>query len=215
MVTFTLGGLTATPMAMMDDKGNGATFDTVSNAWTEKLARALTIEMGGSALVSLYPATAGQMKPTLIRGSLSVAHRIGRIMAEHGAGACAALAEAFDGAHLFQGRVRDVERRSEGGFARGTVRLEGIRDFRNREVTLSFQNEFLVAREADTVLATTPDLITLLDAYSGKPVTTEAVKYGLPVNVLGLPCDPIWRSDAALRLVGPRYFDMGVDYTPL
>ncbi len=42
MVSFTLGGITATPMAMIDDKGNGATFDTISNQWTEKLARALT-----------------------------------------------------------------------------------------------------------------------------------------------------------------------------
>ena len=41
MVTFTLGGIGATPMAMFDDKGNGATFDTVSNKWTERLARRL------------------------------------------------------------------------------------------------------------------------------------------------------------------------------
>ncbi len=215
MVTFTLGGLTATPMAMMDDKGNGATFDTVSNAWTEKLARALTIEMGGAAMVSLYPVTAGQARETLIRGSLSKALRIGQIMADHGADACKVLAEAFDGVHLFQGRVRDVERRSEGGFARGKVSLEGIGDFRNREVTLSFQNEFLVAHEGDAVLATTPDLITLLDAYSGQPVTTDGVKYGLPVNVLGLPSDPIWRSEAALKLVGPRYFGLDADYARL
>jgi DUF917 family protein len=215
MVTFTLDGLTATPMAMMDDKGNGATFNTISNAWTEKLARALTIEMGGAALVCLYPATAGQMKKTLIRGSLSKAHRIGSIMAEHGAGACGALAEALGGAHLFHGRIRDVERRSEGGFARGTVRLEGIGDFRNREVTLSFQNEFLAAQEGNTPLATTPDLITLIDTFSGQPVTTEAVKYGLSVDVLGLPCDPIWRSKAGLDLVGPRYFGIDVDYKPL
>ena len=215
MVAFTLAGLTATPMAMLDDKGNGATFDTISNAWTERLARALTVEMGGAALVSLYPVTAGQARGTLIRGSLTTMHRIGQIMHEKGAAACEALAEAFDGVHLFQGRVRDVERRSEGAFARGDVRLEGIGDFRNREVTLSFQNEFLVAREGDTLLATTPDLITLLDAFTGQPVTTEAVKYGLPVNVLGLPCDPIWRSPEAIELVGPRYFGMDVDYKPL
>jgi len=41
------------------------------------------------------------------------------------------------------------------------------------------------------------------------------VKYGLPVNVLGLPGDPVWRSAAALALVGPRYFGIEADYTPL
>ncbi len=215
MVSFTLGGMMATPMAMMDEKGNGATFDTISNAWTEKLARALTIEMGGAAMVSLYPVTAGQCRDYLIRGSLTKAHRIGQIMAEHGGGACAALVEEFNGVHLFQGGVRDVERVSEGGFARGTVKLEGLGDFAGREIVLSFQNEFLIAQEGDDVLATTPDLITLMDVFTGDAVTTELVKYGLPVNVLGLPCDPIWQSPEALKLVGPRYFKLDFDYKPI
>lgn len=215
MVTFTLGGMQATPMAMMDDKGNGATFDTIDNSWTEKLARALTIEMGGAAMVCLYPVTAGQCRDYLIRHSLTKAHRIGQIMAEHGANACKALIEEFEGTHLFQGRVRDVERVSEGGFARGSVKLEGLGDFMNREITLSFQNEFLIAKEGDVVLATTPDLITLMDAFTGDAVTTELVKYGLPVNVLGLPCDPIWRSKEALEMVGPRYFKLDYDYNPI
>jgi hypothetical protein len=41
------------------------------------------------------------------------------------------------------------------------------------------------------------------------------VKYGLAVNVLGLPCAPIWRTPAAIELVGPRYFGLDIDYRPL
>ena len=214
MVSFTLGGIKATPMAMFDDKGNGATFDTISNKWTERLARALTIEMGGSAMVGLYVVTAGQIRDLLIKGSLSKALRMGQIMAEHGAGAAGVLAQTFGGAILFQGRVRDVERRSDSGFTRGKVVVEGQGDFKNREAELSFQNEFLALREGSKTHATTPDLITLLDANTGEPVTTDIVKYGLAVNVLGLPCDKIWRSPAALDLVGPRYFGLDMDYVP-
>ncbi len=215
MVTFTLGGIKATPMAMFDDKGNGATFDTISNKWTERLARALTIEMGGSAMVGLYAVTAGQIRDLLIKGSLSKALRMGEIMAEHGADAAAELARTFGGKVLFQGRVRDVERRSDSGFTRGQVVLEGLGDFKDSEAVLSFQNEFLAARVGDKTLATTPDLITLLDANTGEPVTTDIVKYGLAVNVLGLPCDPIWHRPEALELVGPRYFGLDLDFSPL
>ncbi len=215
MVSFTLGGLTATPMAMFDEKGNGAAFETVSNQWTERLARALTIEMGGMAMVCLYPVTASQCRNYLIRDSLSTAYEMGKILSDYGADAVHALAESFDGANLFSGRVRDVERRSEGGFTKGTVLLEGVGDFRNREVSLVFQNEFLLAKENDRVLASTPDLITLLDANTGEAVTTEMVKYGLSVNVLGLSCDPIWRTEEGLKLVGPSYFGLDVTYTPL
>jgi len=212
MVSFTLGGITATPMAMIDDKGNGATFDTISNQWTEKLARALTIQMGGSAMVSLYPVTAGQCKKYLIKNSLSLIHYIGCVVKEHSFNAYKVLAKELNGKYLFQARVRDVERTAGEGFTRGIVKLEGIGDFSGRNAKLDFQNEFLIAMEGDKVLATTPDLICLFDANTGEPITTEAMKYGLSVNVLGLPCDPIWKSKEAIDLVGPKYFKYDIEY---
>ncbi|MCJ8324287.1 MAG: DUF917 domain-containing protein [Rhizobiales bacterium] len=215
MVSFTLAGIKATPFALMDDKGNGATFDTIDNSWTERLVRVLAMEMGGSVMSSMYPMSAKQCKSSLVRGSLSLAHDIGKMMSEHGADACQLMAETYNGIHLFQGRVRDVERKIEGGWQHGVVKLEGIGDFRNREVSLEFKNEFLIAKEGKKVLATTPDLITLLDAFTGQPVTTELVKYGLPVNVLGLPCDPIWRTPAGIELSGPKYFGYDVEYSPI
>ncbi|GKY87381.1 DUF917 domain-containing protein [Sinisalibacter aestuarii] len=215
MVTFTLAGIRATPMAMYDDKGNGATFDTVSNQWTERLARALTIEMGGAAMVGLYSVTAGEIRDSLIKGSLTLAHRIGELIETYGSQAPETLALSLGGAMLFHGRVRDVERRLEGAFAKGSVKIEGQGDFRGRSLTLGFQNEFLSAEEDGRMLATTPDLITLIDANTGAPVPTDTVKYGLSVKVLGLPCDPIWRSEEALALVGPRYFGIDADYKPL
>ena len=215
MVTFTLGGISATPMAMVDEKGNGCTFDTISNVWTEKLARAITIQMGGSAMCSLYPVTAKQCKDYLIRGSLSLIHHIGNIIEKHSFNAYQLLVKELNGKHLFQGRVRDVERRSEGGWNRGIVKLEGTGEFVNRDAKIDFQNEFLVAMEGDNVLATTPDLICMFDANTGTPVTAETIKYGLAVNVLGLPCDPIWQSKEALDMIGPRYFKYDIDYKPL
>ena len=215
MVTFTLGGISATPMAMVDEKGNGCTFDTISNVWTEKLARAITIQMGGSAMCSLYPVTAKQCKDYLIRGSLSLIHHIGNIIEKHSFNAYQLLVKELNGKHLFQGRVRDVERRSEGGWNRGIVKLEGTGEFVNRDAKIDFQNEFLIAMEGDTILATTPDLICVFDANTGAPVTAETIKYGLAVNVLGLPCDPIWRSEKALDIIGPRYFKYDIDYQPL
>ena len=215
MVTFTLGGISATPMAMVDEKGNGCTFDTISNVWTEKLARAITIQMGGSAMCSLSPVTAKECKDYLIRGSLSLIHLIGNIIEKHSFNAYEILVKELNGKHLFQGRVRDVERRTEGGWNRGIVRLEGIDEFVNRDAKIDFQNEFLVAMEGDNVLATTPDLICMFDANTGAPVTAETIKYGLAVNVLGLPCDPIWQSKEALDMIGPRYFKYDIDYKPL
>lgn len=215
MVTFTLGGISATPMAMVDEKGNGCNYETISNVWTEKLARAITIEMGGCAMCSLYPVSAKQCKDYLIKGSISLIHHIGSIIEKNGFKAYEILVKELNGKHLFKGRVRDVERRMEGGYNKGIVKLEGVDDFANREAKVDFQNEFLVATEGDNVLATTPDLICMFDANTGSPVTAETIKYGLAVNVLGLPCDPIWQSEKAIEMVGPRYFKYDIDYKPL
>ena len=71
MVTFTIHGVSATPMVLCDDKGNSLVLDTVSNAWTERLARAATIEMGGSALLAFYPMSGVVAKEAVVRGTLS------------------------------------------------------------------------------------------------------------------------------------------------
>lgn len=215
MVSFTLGGIGATPMAMSDEKGNSAVFNTISNQWTERFARSVTIEMGGAAIVALYPISGRQAKDHAIPNTLTQIHKIGQLMAENGAAATAAIAEDQGGSILFNGRIRDVERKTEGGFTKGRLVLEGQGDFRNRITEMNFQNEFLSIAEEGRYLATTPDLLTLLDANTGVPVTTDLVKYGLSVFVLGLPSPAVWKTESGLKLVGPRYFKLETDYNPI
>ena len=54
MVTPTLHGVSATPMAIADEKGNRVLLETPDNFWTERLARTTTIQMGCSACIALY-----------------------------------------------------------------------------------------------------------------------------------------------------------------
>lgn len=210
MVSLTMFGVHACPMAMADEKGNAMVLNTVDNLSTERFARVITVEMGGAALIAFYPMTGAQAKQAILRGSLSLIHSIGQIIAgEQRANRNPAdrLAADLNGVRLFEGRVTDVDRRTEGGFARGQALLEGLDRFAGRNLTLKFQNEFLVAEdETGTPLALTPDLICLLDLETGQPITTEQMAYGFRVIVFGLPCDPKWRSEHGLNLVGPGYF---------
>ena len=68
MVTFTIGGGCSTPMALVDEKGNSCIFRTVSNKWTEELARSVTMSCGGSVSVSLYPMEGAFMKQYGVKG---------------------------------------------------------------------------------------------------------------------------------------------------
>jgi uncharacterized protein len=218
MVSFTMHGVAATPMVMADDKGNSVVLTTVDNRWTERLARAATIEMGGSALIAFYAMDGATAKRAVLRGTVSQAQDIGRALR-------AAHAEKRDGvealrthlgAHaLFAGKIVDVSRRTVGGFARGEAVIEGTEAYAGERCRVEFQNEFLVARTETRVLATTPDLITILDADTGEPITTESLRFGFRVAVLGIACDPQWRTPAGLDLVGPRYFGYDIPYVPI
>jgi DUF917 family protein len=216
-VTFTMHGVSATPMVLVDDKGNSIVLETVSNAWTERLARAATVEMGGSALLAFYPMDGRTAKKAVVRGTLTLCANLGLALRE----ARAAHVEPVDtivdmlGATvIFHGRVKDIDRRTIGGFARGSAWFDGVEDWKGHSFKLDFQNEFLLAERDGEILVTTPELITLLEADSGNPVTADSLKYGLRLVALAFPCNPQWRTPEGIALVGPRYFGYDVDYKP-
>lgn len=219
MVSMSLHDISACPMVMADEKGNSIVLNTVDNLSTEKFARVITVEMGGAGLIALYPMTGAQTKKATLQGSMSLISAIGSIIrSEQAANRNPAerLADDLAGVRLFEGRVMDVDRRTEGGFARGSCAIQGLGPDAGRELRLEFQNEFLLAKTSDgDPLAMTPDLICLLDLETGQPITTEQMRYGFRVIVFGLPCNPQWRSEQGLELVGPRYFGYELDYQPI
>ncbi len=218
MTTSTLSGISASPMAIADEKGNHAIINTVGNKWTETFARTLTVDMGCSAMIALYAMTGKQVKETCVVGTISLIGRIGaaiqRARADHTDPVAAVLAST-GGFQIWHGKVGDVQRRTVAGFARGEAAISGIGPHEGRTLRIEFQNEFLIARADGETLVTTPDLITVLDAETGEPITTEGLRYGFRVVVIAMPCDPRWRTEGGLALVGPGYFGYDTTYVPI
>ncbi|MHA6794427.1 DUF917 domain-containing protein [Pseudonocardia bannensis] len=214
----TLFGGKAAPMAIADDKGNASIIDAIDNRWTERLARSQTIDMGCAALIGLYPLAAARLRDCTIPNTLRMAEELGRLVREtreaHGDPA-AVVPKYLGGVQLFKGKVVDVHRRTEGGFARAEVRIEGLHDDAGTTLRLQTQNEHLVAERDGEVLASVPDLIIVLDSETGQPITTEDLRYGFRVTVVAAPCDPRWRTEAGLEVVGPRYFGYDFDFVPI
>ena len=219
MVTFTIGGGSATPMALVDEKGNSAIFNTITNKWTEELARAVTMACGGSVSVSLFSMEGAFMKEYGVHGIVTRSQTLGSAIRKVKEVTEGTPEEEFlritEGFKLFKGKIGDVLREVRGGFNFGKVQLEGIGEDKGRRAYVEFQNENLTATVEGELLATTPDLICLVDTETFQPVPTDALKYGKRVMVVGLKCFPLWRTDAGLELVGPRYFGVDTDYVPL
>ncbi|MGC4191054.1 MAG: DUF917 domain-containing protein [Thermomicrobiales bacterium] len=218
MVTATLVGVKATPMALADDKGNSVIFNTIDNRWTETFARSVTVDMGAAAYMSNYVMTGKQLKEAGIGGTMTLIEEIGRAIREshrQHTDPIRTVLEVTHGYRVWTGKIADIARRTVGGFARGTAKVEGMGGYVGRTLDVDFQNEFLIARTDDDVLVTVPDLITMLDAETGEPITTEDLRYGFRVVVIGIPCDSRWRTADGLDLVGPRYFGYDVPFVPV
>jgi DUF917 family protein len=218
MLTFTLHGISATPMAMADEKGNSAILNTINNRWTETFSRSITVDMGCTAMIALYSLTGRELKKAGIPGTISFAEKIGRTIREARAkkeDVIAAVMGVTGGFRVFGGKVVDVQRRTERGFARGEATIEGTDEYAGSSLTIRFQNEHLVAIHDGQIVVSVPDLITVLDAETCEPITTEGMRYGFRVIVLGIPCTPKWRTPAGLEVVGPRYFGYDIDYVPV
>jgi uncharacterized protein len=218
MCTPTLYGITATPMAIADEKGNSAILTTISNLWTETLARSLTIDMGCSSMIALYSMNGLQVRETCVLRTITKAEEIGRTLREaHQThrDPIEAVCQVTGGYVIWHGKITDVSRRTHTGFARGDASIDGSGEFAGRTLRVGFQNEFLIARAGDEVIASTPDLITILDAETGEPITTESLRYGFRVVVLGIPGDPRWRTEQGMALVGPGYFGYDGAYEPV
>jgi DUF917 family protein len=218
MVTPTMYGISATPMAIADEKGNASIINTVDNRWTERLARTICIEMGTTAMIALFPMSGRQLKESMVAGTLTRAERIGQTIREarhQHKDPIQAVREVVGAFEVFRGKVADVQRRTETGFARGEATFQGTDKWDGSQLTLRFQNEHLLAIRDGEIVVSVPDLITVLDAETADPVTTEGLRYGFRVVVLGIPCDSRWRTPAGLALVGPRYFNYDIEYVPI
>lgn len=218
MVTFHLHGTSATPMLLSDEKGNSLLLTTVDNVWTERLARAATVQMGGSVMDAIYPMTGAELHRGAVYGTVTLTEEIGRVLRlskHHGSDPVAAVLKVTGGIELFRGKVADIVRRTDGGFVRGSATITGSDDYAGEQMRLEFQNENLIARTDDAVLATTPDLIVTLDAETGHPITTEGMRYGARAIVIGIRANDQWRTQKGIETVGPRYFGYDIDYIPL
>ncbi|WEV45909.1 DUF917 domain-containing protein [Bifidobacterium sp. ESL0690] len=220
MVTFTIGGVSSSPLAYSDEKGNVGVMHNISNKWTEDIVRSITNTVGGQVMTCQYTMSAKKCRDWCVPNIVTMSQELGRSIrsikeGEDSKGIEQRFLDLTHGVRLFSGKVTDVLRETRGAFNYGKVVLAGIGSDKGHEASVTYQNENLKCEVDGDIVATAPDLICLVDHDTYTPVPNEAVKYGKRVLVAGLPCAPQWRTEEGLKLVGPRYFGLDTDYIPV
>lgn len=210
MITWSIYGQRSAPAAMADEKGNVVVFrETASDKWLEDLARATVVAMGAAAGLAQAPMRGDFIKRAAIPGTVTQARNLGRVVLDANRNHTDPVQAVIDhegGRLLMTAKITDLERHLKGGFAVGHLALDGFGNFQGDSGRIDLQNEFLIFTRNDVVEVCVPDLIVVLDADTGHPITTEMLRYGQRIAVLGLPCHALLRTPEALAVVGPAAF---------
>lgn len=224
MTTYSIYGCRATPSVVTDDAGNVSHIFTVNDRAAEEVIRATCVGMGSMLVGAFYPMTGKQVKETAVLGSLTQTLDIGRRIRtarERQADPIEDLVTYLDtpakrrfARRLFEGRIVDVTRETRDGWHWAQVLLSGSPGG-EPEFSLEIQNEILVARRQGRIVATVPDIITVVDSESAEPLPAERLSYGQRVNVIGYSADPMVRRPEAVAVIGPRAFGFDFDFVPV
>lgn len=214
MSSCNLLGASPTPGFVTDCLGNTVVIHAPNSQLMEKISRQVTVAMGSLAAFSFYPLSGFQAEKCTLHKSISKAISIGKAhkkAREAGNDPLEAILSICKGIYIGSGKIIDIDRAISKGFLSGTVAIQN----KEEKIELAFQNEFLAAKRNGKFVATTPDILMLLEQETGTPVTSEALQYGLKVNLIALAAPPIWTTPGGLELVGPRQFGYEVDYLPI
>ena len=223
MMTFAIAGASPTPAVAVDHLGNAVMFDTADALDYERQVRALAVAMGGMIFTAEHGMDGALARRAVVPGTLSFAIEVGEMLARCrglASDLLAPLSALFETSDygavrcLYTGKVTYLSTRTIGGFDVGEVRLDPLAGA-GEPLRIAIKNEYLLARCGDRVLASVPDLITVVDHETSTPINSERLRYGQRVSVFGIGCPPHYRTDAALAVVAPRCFGFDIDYVPI
>lgn len=220
MSVFNIRGLKSCPAIVSDAAGNVVTIESDDNLAHERIARAISVSMGGIAHMVEYSLSGQQTKSHAVGGTITTAISIGSAIREARMARTDLFQAAFGALRrsnvyssagiLFDGKIVDLERETKNGFSLGTIL---IKDFdSDDEMKIVFQNENLAAHLNGKLVGCTPDLISVMDRETADIITTERLKYGQRVKIVGAAAPEILREPKALSIVGPEAFGMDDPY---
>ena len=214
-------GVPPTPVVMVDRWGNRMIVtSTVTGAMADRIGRMVSRAAYGHGI-----ATTGHLlqvrnaRPALVGGSILKAIEAGKALRQ---GATARddrlgpVTATTGGRVLFEAEVTATEWRDTQPYAWRELDylMKGTGEWAGHEYRIWVKNEHHAVWCDGAVIATSPDVIAVLDSDTNRPLSTLGeVTDGRRVTVFAVRAlDPEWSTPAGRALLGPRHFNLDFDY---
>jgi hypothetical protein len=212
-----IAGHSPCPAVAADQYGNvSCLLNSVSNPMAERIGKHLAMAAFGSVAMAGFLLTGRAARELIVAGTVSRAISVGRAIREARKSShdpVVAAARAVDGEIVFSGQLCRRDWADDNGYMYGTMFL---RDRAGKEMSIWFKNENHIANLDGTTIATSPDLISVVDGDTGEPYTNAhpEMKDGrhLAVIVSSAP-ERLTKADA-LKFHSPRWYGHDIEYAP-
>ena len=190
----------------------------------EWLARGITIRLGGVAHIAEYPMTGAEVKRTAVPRTISMALALGRAIRlareEHARPSKQSpKRSSIDAVLAPPGAVRGQDRGRRAphdrGIRQGPAVISPLEPTAANELRSRSRTKTSSPAERRGRLAIVPDLICVVDAETAEPITTEGLRYGQRVRVLGISTPAMMRTPEALAAFGPAAFGLEERFVPV
>lgn len=217
--TVCVKGFSMTPMALIDWFGNKTIVQNVINyEMGERISKALSEVAWGRLGNVAFPVQGTDFHDAIIPRTLSKSHIVGKMIRESresGDDPAEKIVESVGGWILFRGEVVGRKWENREGYMWGETEIKGTGIKPGKKMKIWFKNENHVTWLDDKPWITSPDIIEIIDAKSGEPITNTDIKNGDRVSVIGMKAESIFREPEGLNVLGPKHFGFNLDYRPI
>ncbi|MDA8228774.1 MAG: DUF917 domain-containing protein [Desulfitobacterium hafniense] len=223
MTTFHLNNLPSTPFVLKDCLGNNYHFHDEDTFLLELNTRQVVDMGGGVGFFAGYPTAGNILKRILIPKTISFAANIGRTFLESKsypellndlivASKNSLYASVIE---LFVGTVETSNHIRTKTLEWDTIAIKGKGYYEEEEFKILVKNENLIAYRNNQVAAMVPDLISIIDLETLKPVGNSNLTAGAEVAVIGMPAPLVLKTKKSLEFIGPQNFGYKSKYKSL
>jgi len=217
MASFIGHGISLTPMPLVDADGNKVVVrHGIDNNYADRLGRWVITRGGGIGANTHYPMTGAQMKRSVVPHTLSLALELGEALKEarkRRSDPLKVVADLLGGKHVYTGIILQMEEKEWEGFYFTRAVL-------NDDLELIIKNETMALFKKGRPITIFPDLICMLDPYTGSGLMSANLKVGDSLSLVVSPCherlrEALATEEGASAFSSLRYGQPDLKYQPL
>jgi len=208
------------PMACVDFYGDVTYLkDAQNNRMAERLGKYIASASLGVVGCACMRLSGREVKEIAVPDTLSECLAIGRAIRqarEKGLDPVQVVIDELEHAWmLFQGTIVSREWEDREGYMWGEHEIEGDGEFSGQRLKLWFKNENHMSWLNGEPYVASPDILEVVDAQTGQPLSNTHMGKGQQVAVVGVRRRPQFDNEKGLDVLGPRHWGFDVDFRPI